>query len=169
MGGWLGRVAARYRMSVGELAERYQLSIPVDSSGAGWLLLAPMDGGLLTNVAALARLDTATLEGLQIPAQWNTRRTHLPYCPTCLFLNPVDVTAPRWMRQWLDPEAKDCVVHELPLIDVPIGVVRQCRNFDYVLRMASRQERHREMLARNLRDLVAGGYCVLANRISRRR
>jgi hypothetical protein len=77
--------------------------------------------------------------------------------------------APRWVRQWLDPGAKDCIVHELPLIDVPIGVIRKCRNFDYVLRMASRQARHREMHARNLRDLVAGGFCMLTNRISRRR
>ena len=47
MGSWLGRVAARYRMSVAQLVEDYHLQIPLETSRAGWLLLPLLQSGVL--------------------------------------------------------------------------------------------------------------------------
>jgi hypothetical protein len=53
MGSWLGRVATRCRMSVVQLVEDYGLQIPMKASGAGWLLLPPLNTDVLQRLAGL--------------------------------------------------------------------------------------------------------------------
>ncbi|MEO8923345.1 MAG: hypothetical protein ABI330_11075 [Caldimonas sp.] len=60
------------------------------------------------------------------------------------------------MRQWLDPGTKDCVVHELPLINASIGAVRQCLNFDHILRWQVDTHGSEKMLAGGVQWLDHG-------------
>ena len=39
LGSWLGRVAARYRMSVQHLCHEHELQLDLETSRAGWLVL----------------------------------------------------------------------------------------------------------------------------------
>jgi hypothetical protein len=48
----------------------------------------------------------------------------------CVFVNPVDVTAPRWKRAWIDPAASRCEVHATELTCISAGRLRSCSNFD---------------------------------------
>lgn len=140
IGGWLGRVAARYRMSVGELAQRYDLELPFDRSAETWLQLSTMGEATLAKLAVLARLNTADLAALQRPHEGAEFRRQLAYCPTCVFLNPIDVTAPCWRREWLDPAATCCRVHAWPLQGISTPCVQACGNFDGLLKAISRLE-----------------------------
>jgi len=141
-------VAARYRMSVDELAQQYGLDICFDRSANSWLLISTVCDNTIDRLSAFARLDPESLRLLQSPQGWSERRPQLSYCPTCLFLNPLDVTSPRWKREWLDPSATDCAVHAAPLRRLPITSLRMCRNFDFLLRLTSRRERHRQAFQR---------------------
>ena len=141
LGSWLGRVAARYRMGVWQLCEAYDLDIGTPDSGMGWLLLPPQPARNITALAMLARLDVPDLQSMQTPAPWPLARRLAAYCPRCLFLNDLDVTAPCWRRSWLDPAATWCAKHARPLGNVTAGQLRHCRNFDGVLQTVSRREK----------------------------
>lgn len=140
MGSWLGRVAARYRMSVRQLCDEYGLRLDIDTARAGWLVLPPVPESIVGQLARLARLEECRLREIQTPAAWaSPRRTHA-YCARCLFVNPVDVTAPRWKREWIDPHAAVCEVHGTPLASIASSALRKCRNFDQTLKVVGRLE-----------------------------
>ena len=56
IGGWLGRVAARYCMSVDELARHCGLGLAFDSLGSKWLQVSAVAKETLKRLAVLARL-----------------------------------------------------------------------------------------------------------------
>jgi hypothetical protein len=141
LGGWLGRVAARYRIGVWQLCEAYGLDIETTDSGIRWLLLPPQPARNITVLAMLARLDDTDLQSMQASAPWPLARRLAAYCPRCLFLNDLDITAPCWRRGWLDPTATWCAKHARPLASVAAGQLRHCRNFDGVFRTVRRRER----------------------------
>jgi hypothetical protein len=141
LGGWLGRVAARYRLGVWQLCEAYGLDTGTTDSGMGWLLLPPQPARNIDALAMLARLDVRTLESMQTPVQWPLARRQAAYCPRCLFLNDLDVTSPCWRRNWLDPAATWCARHARPLGSVAAGKLRHCRNFNSVVQTVGRRER----------------------------
>nr|WP_157991387.1 TniQ family protein [Caldimonas tepidiphila] len=152
LGGWLGRVAARYRMSIEQLALQGGLDAVILASDVGWLLMPPQRMDVLVRLAALARLDVRQLEPLQTPSEWVFDRSGLLYCPRCLFLNPIDVSVPRWLRQWLDPWAACCKEHKAALHYVGRPALQRCHNFDDVLRVIGRledEQRWRERAARH--------------------
>lgn len=62
MGSWLGRVAARYRMSVDQLRDDHQLELNSDTSGAGWLVQHPLCETTIGRLAYFARLDKQQLQ-----------------------------------------------------------------------------------------------------------
>ena len=101
LGSWIGRVAARYRVSVEQLCE--EGAIELDASGdLGWLQPAPLPSNQLPRLARLARLDPNRLSGIEEPPSWRRDRILAFHCKTCVFLNPADVTAPRWRgRGWI--------------------------------------------------------------------
>ena len=143
VGGWLGRVAARYRMSVDELAQMYGLELAFDRTVNAWLQVSRIGQATLDKLAALARVNSLDIDALQRPqAQWGPL-SHLAYCPTCVFLNPLDVTSPCWKRDWLDPTSTGCPIHTRVLERLPIGSVRMCGNFDHLLHIVSRREARR--------------------------
>jgi hypothetical protein len=110
-GSWFGRVASRYRMSVDWTCEVNQLGPLPPLTNAGWMLFAPLNDITLRTLANLARLEVARLAQIQTLADWMMPGKRLPYCCRCLVMNPVDVTAPRWKRAWLDPTARLCDEH----------------------------------------------------------
>ena len=140
IGGWLGRVAARYRMSVGELAQLYDLDLGFDRLSNTWLQVSPIGDATLEKLAALARVNVADLHALQAPLTASAPQHQLVYCPSCLFLNPLDAASPCWKRVWMDPPATYCQIHTRPLRKLPITSVRMCGNFDRLLRVISRHE-----------------------------
>jgi len=143
MGSWLGRVAARYRMGVAQLVKDYDLQIALQASGAGWLLLPPLNTEVLQRLAKLARIKIDTLQEIQTPDNWLCDCRSVLYCRECLFVTPEDVFSPMWKRQWFDLQYQHCTVHHKPLESLPANKVRQCSNFDYVLKMISRKEERR--------------------------
>ena len=145
MGSWLGRVAARYRMSVLQLCEDYGLSLAKGASNGGWLLQGPINAQELARLAWLARLEVQRLQEIQTPNAWVVERRGFAYCAPCLFLNPVDVTAPRWKREWLDPAATWCDEHGAQLALVAPGKLRRCSNFTQTVKAIGRLERQRQL------------------------
>lgn len=147
IGGWLGRVAARYRMSVDELAQLYDLELAFDRLSNTWLQVSTIGEATLEKLAALARVNAADLNALQCPltapAPAPAPQSQLAYCPSCVFLNPLDVTSPCWKRVWMDPTATCCQIHTRQLRKLPITSVRMCGNFDHLLRVISRREARR--------------------------
>lgn len=143
LGGWLGRVAARYRMSVDELDALYGLELAFDRHSNAWLLVSRLGEAAVGRLARLARVDPASLDAMQGPPAWSGQAPRLAYCPSCLFLNPLDVTSPCWKREWLVPCASGCAIHARPLSRMSMTSLRTCDNFDKLLRLVSRRERHR--------------------------
>lgn len=143
IGGWLGRVAARYRMSVDELALLYDLELAFNRPGNNWLLVGRIGGPTIDRLSKLARVDPTSLDAMQGLPAGPRPSTQLAYCPSCLFLNPLDVTSPCWKHEWLAPSASGCDVHAQPLTRLSITALRTCDNFDKLLRLISRRERRR--------------------------
>ena len=146
--GWLGRVAARYRMSVHELAQLYGLEVAFCGYDSTWLEVSSFADATLDKLAALARLNVAELKALQwplvaTPAQRGRRQ--LACCPSCLFLNPLDVTAPCWKREWLVSVMSTCPIHLRPMQNVSSLSLRKCGNFDHVLKAVSGHTARRRM------------------------
>jgi hypothetical protein len=96
---------------------------------AGWILFPAISQSPLRRFATLARLDDGRLSHMQTPPAWVTDRRCMPYCFRCLVLNDVDVSAPRWKREWLDPTAEFCRVHHTLLETVPASVFRLSSHF----------------------------------------
>ena len=140
MGSWLGRVAARYRMGVAQLVKDYDLQIPLQATGAGWLLLPPLNTDVLQRLAGLARMKIDLLQEIQTPDSWLCDCKSVFYCRACLFVNPEDVFSPMCKRQWFDLHHQHCTVHYKPLESLPASKIRQCSNFDGVLKKISRKE-----------------------------
>lgn len=143
IGGWLGRVAARYRMSVDELAQLYGLELAFDRLSNAWLLVRGIGGVTIEKLARLARVDAAVFDAMQGSPDGSMQQPQLAYCRACLFLNPLDVTSPCWKQEWLAPSARCCAIHAQPLTRLSITSLRTCGNFDMLLRVISRRERHR--------------------------
>jgi TniQ len=148
MGSWIGRVAARYRMDVRQLLERYQINVSMNTTNVGWMLCPFIEHGEIERLAKLARLDTYWLQSIQTPPPWVADWRSCLYCAQCVFLNPADVTAPMWKREWFDPEARTCRIHGQPLQRVTPGKLHGCKNFGHVVKLVSRIEEMRRLEAR---------------------
>ena len=140
-GGWIGRVASCYRMSVREFAQQMELDLKGLLGGAGWLLLPAQSVRTVGHLGDLARLQPAVLRDLDIPDAWAHRRKNYLYCSRCVFLNPEDVASPYWKRQWLDPTAVLCEVHGSPLRALPSGRASRCLNLVQLLAQVAEYDR----------------------------
>lgn len=137
-GSWLGRIAARYKTSVGLIWEAGTgLEMP-RLTKAGWILFPPVSSSNLSRLSRLARINDGILDMIQTPHEWIVDQRYLAYCFRCLVLNDADVTASRWKREWLDPSADYCKVHHSLLEAVPQSILARAPNFDAALRAISR-------------------------------
>ena len=139
IGSWLGRLAAFYQMSMKDFDRTNDLSLPWYRPNVGWLLMPPLASYTVARLSLLARISPDVIEAIQTPVEWITYRTSLPFCVNCLFLNRVDVTAPRWIRAWLAPQSEHCTQHDGPTY-VAAYQLERCKNFAAVLKLASEQE-----------------------------
>jgi hypothetical protein len=137
-GSRLGRVATRYQISVGMLWETStRLELP-NLGKAGWILFPPVAASPLDRLSKLARVSDRRLSAIQTPPEWMVDQRYLVYCFRSLVLNEVDVSAPRWKMEWLDPAAEYCRTHHSLLETVPASVFRKAANFGTALRAISR-------------------------------
>ncbi len=132
MGSWIGRLAARYRMSVIEFAQQNDIKLPTLERSVGWLLMPPLVDEAINRIAELARLSRDRIDPIQTPSEWIISRWKLYLCPICLFVNRKDITAPRWLRNWLAPDYIPCQLHQAPTITVRavsysnVGILPTC-------------------------------------------
>jgi hypothetical protein len=96
------------------------------------------------NEAASRAAKIADVLHIQTPSPWLTDRRCMPYCFRCLVLNDVDVSAPRWKREWLEPTAEFCRVHHTLLEKVPASVFRLSSHFGAARRAINRYRDMRE-------------------------
>jgi hypothetical protein len=128
-------------MAIVQLCDAHGLDIDFRGSSLGWILLPQQPVRILQRLATLARLNLRELEAMQSGAEWPFAHTQASYCPRCLFLNELDVTAPVWKRSWLALCAAHCQRHDRSLGSISAGKLRHCRNFDDVVHAVGRQER----------------------------
>ena len=138
LGGWVGRLAARYNIGVAQLFSDYCLPIPIQATPVGWLSMPQLPDEVLDKLAWLGRIDIRHLQQIQSPPDAMSEYGCL-YCAKCLFLNPADVFSPYWKRQWFRPSFHHCPLHPNSIDWLPRGVSRDCKNFDSILKAASRR------------------------------
>lgn len=144
LGSWLGRLAAAYGMEVDEFAAQAGLSIDLGHV-ANWLALPPLSRCDGERLRVLCRLPAASL-----PAPYDAETpARLGYCPRCLYLNPVDVSAPYWQARWLlGIDSPWCSAHGLRHEYTSRHLVRGHRNMRRLLRAINRMHAARERAAK---------------------
>jgi hypothetical protein len=140
LGGWIGRIASRYRMSVQAFAAACELDFH-GSDAEGWLLLPPLPAHTIERLAALTRISVQQIKHIPVPPIWEGPRKHFCYCSRCVFLNPLDVAAPICRREWLDRNLSACPTHGDEFKTLRSSRVVSCENLDKLLALVSRQER----------------------------
>lgn len=139
LGSWIGRLASRYQMSVQEFAEAHQLELDIPKEG-GWLMMQALPKRSVNVLAALTRLHDKQLQHLAIPALHTESKPLFRYCPRCVFLNPLEVAAPIWRCEWLDPTVVACPAHVIAFNTLHYRAAMACKNLDQLLRLVSRRE-----------------------------
>lgn len=140
LGGWIGRIASRYRMSVQAFAATCELDLQMPG-GRDWLLMPKLQPEMVSRLAVLTRISTQGIIDIRVPLHWEGPRTHFCYCARCVFLNPLDVTAPIWRREWLDQSLSACPIHGDEFQTLQAGRVLACTNLDKLLDLVSHRER----------------------------
>ncbi len=139
LGSWIGRLAARYRMSVVQLDTDYQLGLSV-TGPLSWLLPGRLSERSHTRLSSMARLPAADIASLAVEATDVSARG-APYCRGCVFLSPVEVESPYWKRGWLSLDVFACAIHALPLTTLPASRVRNSGNMLKLIQTAGKYER----------------------------
>ena len=67
MGGWLGRLAARYRMRLDEFVKRAGVDCDLAITNVGWLLAPPLTATAIDQLARQTRCDADRIPALQTP------------------------------------------------------------------------------------------------------
>ena len=140
LGGWIGRIASRYKLPVHIFERTYGLNFEM-AGGRGWLLLDGLSSETLRRLSALMRMDEKDIQAIPAPPHWIGSRKTLRYCPRCVFVNEEDVTAPIWRREWLDQELTHCSADHSPFRSVPAIAALACRNLDQLIALVGRYER----------------------------
>lgn len=86
-------------------------------------------------------MDEKDIQAIPTPPPWTGARKTLRYCPRCVFVNDLDVTAPIWRRDWLDQEMTHCPADHSPFRTVPAIAALACRNLDQLITLVGRHER----------------------------
>ena len=151
LGGWIGRIASRYKLSVNVFERTFELDLGL-RGGRGWLLLDHLPGEALTRLSSLMRMNRDDIGAIAVPPAVAGVRKSLWYCPRCVFVNVVDVTAPIWRRDWFDPEMTHCPADGWAFRAIPSGAALACRNLDQLIALVGRYERRlRDEVAEKLR------------------
>jgi len=79
LGGWIGRLAARYRMTVPEFAARHELDLQIED-GAGWPTMLPLRSYSVDVLGALTRLSRERIMAIHVSLPLTRKRTRCCYC-----------------------------------------------------------------------------------------
>lgn len=141
-GGWFGRVAGRYGITVDELAGAADLRLDLNPEGRGWLAADAPGEGALRHLAALCRLAPEDVRVLCTPSP--LRVGEIIYCYRCLVLNPTDVFSPYWRRAWAGGSTSPCQAHDGWVGRLSPADLLQRRNLPRLLKMLERRWRRIE-------------------------
>ncbi len=136
-GGWFGRVAGRYGITVDELAAAANIRLDLNPGGSGWLAAGAPARRSMRQLAALCRLTPDEVEGLRRPAPFGVGL--LAYCYHCLVLNPRDVFSPYWREAWIGSSESPCREHKHWVGYISPKDLQQKRNLPRLLRMLERR------------------------------
>ena len=144
LGSWVGRLAAVYGMTVDEFAAYAGLTVDLSGSGANWLAVPGISLGDRQRLSALCRLPVGDL-----PAPCKADKpARLAYCHRCLYLNPLDVTAPYWRASWLvGVDNPRCATHDQRYEYTSLAALRQHRNMKSLLHFISQTREARQRAA----------------------
>ena len=147
-GSWFGRMASRYRLTVDELASSAGVTEIFADEQLSWLEVPAPRGGDCEVLARLARVSNEIIAALG-PQGPLPSRQDLPFCHSCLFLNPLDVRAPSWPAGWLHGHEFVCSEHPGESSWVGRSTLRKHRNMGRLLSYLSRRRqaanRHRHL------------------------
>lgn len=144
LGSWFGRVAARYRMNVGELAASIGLEADRARLTRCWLSLGWVGDSDLHVISALSRKAPAELRVMRDRDTVASDLECLRFCYRCLFVNDLDVTSPYWKCEWLAGELPSCCRrHGMTFDMVSSGLLDANANMERLLRAIGQQVRHR--------------------------
>lgn len=136
-GGWFGRVAGRYGITVDELAAAADIELNLNPNDSGWLAVRAPVGSAMRRLAVRCRLAPEEIAKLAMTGP--VRAGGLAYCYRCLVLNPQDVFSPYWKARLLDDRTHPCLEHLSWLGWVSLANMRQCRNMPRLLRALERK------------------------------
>jgi hypothetical protein len=129
-GSWFGRIAARYRMRVDELACGAGLAL--DLCGGAWLASQPPQGEARRRLAELCRLPSEVIGSMAPQTSVVTNRFW--YCYPCLDLNPQDVLSPYWRADWLTSGCSICACHQGDACWIELGTLLHCADMRSLVR-----------------------------------
>jgi hypothetical protein len=136
-GGWFGRVAGRYGITVDELGTAAGIKLDLNPGGSGWLATNAPAKKSMQELAGLCRLAPEEVDGLCKPALVGSG--WLVYCYHCLVLNPCDVFSPYWRQAWIGSSLPPCRQHEQWVGYVSRADMRKRRNLPRLLKMLERR------------------------------
>lgn len=137
---WIDSIAARYKLPVQVFERAYDLNFEMPG-GRRWLLLKRLPGETLARMPPLMRMDPKDIQAIPAPPPWTGPRKTLRYCPHCVFVNELDVTAPIWRRDWLDQTLTQCPTDHSTYRTVPSVAALACRNLDQLIALVGCYER----------------------------
>ena len=134
LGGWFGRIAARYRMDVDELAQSGGIHFDFGDDCCNWLVIP--------RLALADRSRLAFLTGVheEVPPEPYTgpdtrvARRRSSFCEKCLWLNPLDVSTPFWKAEWADAVEESCPIHHSEFDYIGGQLLSKCKNMRRLLK-----------------------------------
>ena len=144
LGSWLGRLAAAYGLTVDEFAAYAGVTLDCGKDAENWLATSEPSRRDRRRLAALCRLPISQLPDSFMSSS-DSRPGRLAYCCRCLFLNPLDVSAPYWHARWLSSnEREQCPNHGDRYEYIRQSALGQHRNMKQLLRFVSRDRLRRQ-------------------------
>jgi hypothetical protein len=141
-------------MNVDELALSGDLHFDFGDQCCGWLLIPRLTVRDRARLAFLTSIREELLPELfgaphAIPTE---RRFH--YCQKCLWINPLDVTAPYWKEEWICADEnsceKVCSIHRCGFEYISQADLSKCRNMHRLLAQIEKRTRKKRLAERFL-------------------
>lgn len=145
LGSWFGRIASRYGMNVDELATAGQLNFDFGDCCRDWLLIPPISAADRVRLAFLTGVREELLPRPYTGPLVTHVKTRVAFCEKCLWLNPLDISAPYWKAQWADQIETTCQVHGREFDYVSGTELIGCKNMRRLLAYLSKRARKRRL------------------------
>lgn len=148
LGGWFGRIAARYRMNVDELARAGGLNFDFSDDCCDWLAIPRLTLADRSRLAFLTGVHEEVLPEPYTGPGTRVTKSRFSFCEKCLWLNPLDVTTPFWKAEWADAVEERCPIHRTEF-DYIIGQeLSKCKNMRRLLTCIEKRSRKKRRVER---------------------